>query len=142
MGAGGSDIGPLFTWLSAAPEWVQALVIVLVALLAGLLFLRLPDLVRALPAIADAVARVRGKGETDRERELVRQVVELQARVSTLEATIRNLVDHYEEWDRVTGSLLPADDECIVPGCGMAQAVAKIRRVRDTREPLPSVVAA
>lgn len=132
-------VTPALAWLAASSPSVQIVALLLASAIIALLLFRLPELVKSLPAVADAIARVRGKGETDRERDLARQVVELQARVTTLEATIRNLVDHYEEWDRVTGSLLPTDDECIVPGCGMAQAVAKIRRVRETREPLPPI---
>lgn len=133
------DVTPALAWLAAASPPVQIVALLLTSALVALLLFRLPELVKSLPSVADAVARIRGKGETDRERELAQHVVELQARVTTLEAAIRSLIDHYEEWDRVTGSLLPADDECIVPGCGMAVAVAKIRRVRETREPLPSV---
>ena len=130
MDAGG-DMGPLFTWLSAAPEWVQGLAVALVALLGGLLLLRLPDLVRALPAIADAVARVRGKGTTERERELLTEVEALKAQVASVESELRSIQHWREEQLRLFEMLLPRA-QCLMPDCKQADVGELLREIVDT----------
>lgn len=124
-------MGPLFTWLSAAPDWVQGLALVLVSLLGGLLLIRLPDLVRALPAIADAVARVRGKGVTDRERELLTEVEALKQQVASVESELRSIQHWREEQLRLFEMLLPRA-QCLMPDCKQADMGELLREIVDT----------
>ncbi|CAB4142486.1 hypothetical protein UFOVP452_15 [uncultured Caudovirales phage] len=120
-------------WLAGASPLVQ----VVALLMAGATLLAM---IWRAPYVADAVARIRGKGETERERQLASEVASLTARLAEVELTLRHVIDHYEEWDRVLGDMLPGKDDCMVPGCSMAQAVIRIAQVRSNRTPLPPIV--
>lgn len=120
------DVSPYVSWLATAHPTVQALAVFGTLLLAGLIIWR-------LPSVADAVARVRGKGQTDREVELGHKVVELERKVGSLELLVRHLQDAAEEWDRILDELLPRA-QCLVPeGCPAADAVETVRRLKAVR---------
>jgi hypothetical protein len=120
------DVSPYVGWLATAPPTVQAIAVIGACILAGMIIWR-------LPSVADAVARVRGKGQTDREVELGQKVVELERKVGSLELLVRHLQDAAEEWDRILDELLPRA-QCLVPeGCPAAEAVDTVRRLKAVR---------
>lgn len=111
--AAASAVAPTIAALGALPELVAIVLIVAFgALVLAVLF--------RLPAVADAVARVRGKGETDRERDLSAQVEALTTEVRALREQLRAVEHRWEEQKRVLETLLPRL-QCLVPGCQQAE---------------------
>ena len=105
--AAASTVSPLITWLVEADVVVQSLALILSSALIALLLFRLPQIVMALPAVADAIARVRGKGVTERERELEQALADVQGQLRNVQEQLRQivktnsvkLVDLFADWD-------------------------------------------
>ena len=107
------DVSPYVGWLATAHPAVQALAIIVIAILAALVIWR-------LPSVADAIARVRGKGETDLERELAAQVHSLSEHVAQLDQELRVVKQWRDQHRRMLQAILPRM-ECLVPGCQQAE---------------------
>jgi predicted metal-dependent hydrolase len=131
MPDGAPDVIPALAWLAAASPPVQIVGLILVSALIALLLLRLPVLIALLPAVADAVARVRGKGVTERERELERALADVQGELRDVREELRSIQHWREEQLRLFEMLMPRA-QCLMPDCKQADVGDLLREIVDT----------
>jgi hypothetical protein len=100
---------------------VQVAVVLMAGVLIGILLFRLPTL-------ADAIARIRGKGQTDREIAMAAQIEALIRKVASLESEVTSLRHRDDERSRLLAVLLPRA-QCLVPGCHLSEVVDALQEL-------------
>jgi hypothetical protein len=131
MPDGAPDVAPAVAMLASVSPPVQIVGVVLVAALIALLLFRLPALIESLPAVADAVARVRGKGVTERERELERALAAVQWELRDVREELRSIQHWRDEQLRLFEMLVPRA-QCLMPDCKQADVGELLREIVDT----------
>jgi cell division protein FtsB len=108
-------------WLSAASPVVQTVALVVAGLIALAIVWR-------APSVADAVARIRGKGETERERAQNEEIAQLTKQVSALEEQVR-LMQHREDERRRMLEAIIERAQCLTPDCRFSEMVDVLKAI-------------